>query len=40
MSDFTIKEVLPGINVALGGICNRGIIEDQGSVLVIDLVLV
>ncbi len=36
MSDFTIKEVLPGINVALGGICNRGIIEDQGSVLVID----
>lgn len=36
MSDFTVKEVLPGINVALGGICNRGIIEDQGSVLVID----
>jgi cyclase len=36
MSDFTVKEVLPGINIALGGICNRGIIESQGSVLVID----
>lgn len=36
MSDFTVKEVLTGINVMQGGICNRGIIEDQGSVLVID----
>jgi cyclase len=36
MSEFTVKEVFPGIDVVLGGICNRGIIEDQGSVLVID----
>ena len=36
MSELIVKEVLPGINVALGGICNRGIVEHGGNVLVID----
>ena len=36
MSDLSIQEIAPGVNVALGGICNRGLISQGGSVLVVD----
>lgn len=36
MPDLSIQEIVPGVNVALGGICNRGIISQGGSVLVVD----
>ncbi|GCF11927.1 MBL fold metallo-hydrolase [Dictyobacter arantiisoli] len=36
MSEFTLQELLPGVQVAFGGVCNRGIISDQGQVLVVD----
>lgn len=36
MSDLSLQEVVPGILVALGGICNRGIISGSGNVLVVD----
>jgi cyclase len=36
MPDFTLQEVITGVNIAFGGICNRGIITSKGSVLVID----
>ena len=36
MPDFTLSEIVPGVFVASGGICNRGIITSNGSVLVID----
>jgi len=36
MSDLTFSNVVPGVMVGFGGICNRGIINSQGHVLVID----
>lgn len=36
MPDFSIQEIVPGVSVALGGVCNRGIISQGGSVLVVD----
>ena len=36
MPDFSIQEIAPGVDVALGGICNRSIISQGGSVLVVD----
>jgi cyclase len=36
MLDLSLQEVVPGIFVALGGICNRGIISGSGNVLVVD----
>jgi len=36
MPDFSIQEIVPGVNIALGGVCNRGIINQGGSVLVVD----
>ncbi len=36
MPDFTLQEVVPGVLAAFGGVCNRGIIADDGNVLVID----
>jgi cyclase len=36
MPDYTVREIVPGVFAASGGICNRGIITDHGSVLVID----
>lgn len=36
MSDLSIQEIVPGVNAALGGVCNRGLIHQGGSVLVID----
>src|SRR5207248_2957126 len=30
------QETAPGVNAALGGICNRGLISQGGSVLVVD----
>ncbi|GCE15377.1 MBL fold metallo-hydrolase [Tengunoibacter tsumagoiensis] len=36
MADLTIQEIVPGVNAALGGVCNRGLISQGGSVLVID----
>ena len=36
MPDFSIQEIVPGASVALGGVCNRGIISQGGNVLVVD----
>ncbi len=36
MPDLTFSNVVPGVTVAFGGICNRGIINNKGHVLVID----
>jgi cyclase len=36
MADFTLQEIAPGVMSALGGVCNRGIIEHNGAVLVVD----
>ena len=36
MSDLSIQEIVPGVHAALGGICNRGLISQGGSVLVVD----
>lgn len=36
MLNLSLQEVVPGIFVALGGICNRGIISGSGNVLVVD----
>src|SRR5216117_240635 len=36
MSDLSIQEIAPGVNASLGGICNRGLISQGGSVLVVD----
>ena len=36
MPDLSIQEIVPGVNVALGGVCNRGIINQGRSVLVVD----
>ena len=36
MPDFSIQEIVPGVNVAFGGVCNRGLINHGGSVLVVD----
>lgn len=36
MSDFSLQEIVPGVLVALGGVCNRGIIYGHQGVLVID----
>src|SRR4051812_7444931 len=36
MSDLSTHEIAPGVHAALGGICNRGLISDAGSVLVVD----
>ena len=35
-SDLSIQEIVPGVHAALGGICNRGLISQGGSVLVVD----
>lgn len=36
MPEFSIQEIVPGVNVALGGVCNRGMINQSGNVLVVD----
>ncbi|HEU5377218.1 MAG TPA: MBL fold metallo-hydrolase [Ktedonobacteraceae bacterium] len=36
MSDLSLQEIAPGVHAALGGICNRGLIAQGGSVLVVD----
>jgi cyclase len=36
MPDLTLQEIAPGLDAALGGICNRGLISQGGSVLIID----
>ena len=36
MSDLNIQKIAPGVHAALGGICNRGLIAQGGSVLVVD----
>jgi cyclase len=36
MSDLTLQEIAPGVDAALGGICNRGLISHGGSVLIVD----
>jgi cyclase len=36
MLDFSLQEIVPGVLVALGGVCNRGIISSDGNVLVVD----
>lgn len=36
MPDLHIQEIVPGVNAALGGVCNRGLIFQGGSVLVVD----
>jgi cyclase len=36
MPELSIQEIVPGVNAALGGICNRGIISQGGNVLVVD----
>lgn len=36
MPDLTLQEIAPGVEAALGGICNRGLIYHGGSVLIVD----
>lgn len=36
MADLSFQEIVPGVHAALGGICNRGLISQGGSVLVVD----
>jgi cyclase len=36
MPDFSLQEIVPGVLVALGGVCNRGIISGSEGVLVVD----
>lgn len=36
MPDFSLQKVVPGVLVALGGVCNRGIIYGSQGVLVVD----
>lgn len=36
MPDLTFQEIAPGVDAALGGICNRGLISQGGSVLIVD----
>src|SRR5579862_7677726 len=36
MPDLSIQEIAPGVHAALGGVCNRGLIAQGGSVLVVD----
>ncbi|HWS83694.1 MAG TPA: MBL fold metallo-hydrolase [Ktedonobacteraceae bacterium] len=36
MPEFSLQEVVPGVLVALGGVCNRGIISGSGNVLIVD----
>jgi cyclase len=36
MSELSIQEIVPGVMVARGGVCNRGIISQGGDVLVVD----
>jgi cyclase len=36
MPEFSLQEVVPGVLVALGGMCNRGIITSNENVLVVD----
>jgi cyclase len=36
MPDFRLQEVAPGVLVALGGVCNRGLIYGREGVLVVD----
>jgi cyclase len=36
MPEFSLQEIVPGVNAALGGVCNRGLIHQGGSVLVVD----
>ena len=36
MPDLTLQEIAPGVDAALGGICNRGLISQGGSVLIVD----
>jgi cyclase len=33
---LTLREIAPGVDAALGGICNRGLIYQGGSVLIVD----
>lgn len=36
MSNLSLQEIARGVNAALGGVCNRGLISQGGSVLVVD----
>lgn len=36
MTDFTVRDIVPGVYAALGGVCNRGIVAHEGHVLVVD----
>ncbi len=36
MSNFSLQEIVPGVFVALGGVCNRGIIYGHQGILVVD----
>jgi cyclase len=36
MSDLSLAEIAPGVHAAFGGFCNRGLISQGGSVLVVD----
>lgn len=36
MPDLNIQEIVPGVNAVLGGFCNRGLISQGGSALVVD----
>jgi cyclase len=36
MPELSLQEIVPGVRVALGGVCNRGIIDQRGEVLVVD----
>jgi cyclase len=36
MSDLSIQEIVPGVHTVFGGICNRGLVSHDGSVLVVD----
>lgn len=36
MPNFSLQELVPSVFVALGGVCNRGLISGGGNVLVVD----
>jgi cyclase len=36
MADLRLQKIAPGVQAVLGGICNRGLISQGGSVLVVD----
>lgn len=36
MPDLTLQKIAPGVDAALGGVCNRGLIHRGGSVFIVD----